>query len=106
MTGVNILIFQQTVAEQLNINSLEVIAAHFRDEKDNFWFMALNPHIPTYKELNNRLELNFTLNKQKNHSKIELLLLAVCGSEFFLYFSNKLLEINMDSDTKIHKLFR
>jgi len=103
MIGVNTLIFQQTIAEQLNIKFLEVLVTHFRDEKENVWFMALNHHSLTNEELNYRFKLNVTENKQKNHSKIELLL-AVCGLEFFLYFNSKLWEIEMDSDTKMHKL--
>jgi len=103
MVGVNTLIFKQTLAKKLQINFLDTVEAHFRDEKENLWFLALNPQTLNNDELNDRLKLNFTLNKQKNHTKTDLLL-AVCSSEFFLYFSNKLWEMDMVSNLKLYKL--
>jgi len=88
-TALNTLGFNQTVAAITGINVVDLKPAYFIDEKQNYWFMALNIFDDDTTDINNKLKYNFELNKKKGHTKIQLIQ-AVCDSEFFLYFTNKL----------------
>jgi len=98
-TALNILSFNQTVAGITGINVVNLKPAHFIDEKQNYWFMTLNILDNDTTDINNKLKYNFELNKEKGHTKIELLQ-TTCDSEFFLYFSNKLWDINIEPEAK------
>lgn len=95
--------FKSTIAKELGMVSTDIATVNFKDNKDNIWCFALNANILYMDQLNIRLKNNFKQNIAKNHTE-EQLLSAVCSSELFLFFSNKLWELNMGAEDKITKL--
>lgn len=99
----NRLSFKQLLQESLKLGDLDIISAHFVDDRQNYWFLALNPGIFSVIELNTRLKNNFLINIEKGHTK-EQLLRAVCGTECFLLLTNELWSIDFDMDSKLYKM--